>query len=257
LVVKILDANHHLANLLNFLGDLDIKTVPTEMTFAVSRDQGEFEWSGDSPFCQKGSWRSLSHLRMLFDFVLFNTFATDILREPNCDENQITIGEYLDQHGYSKSFRDNYLLPMTACVWSTGPEKCALDFPAVTLIRFMMNHKLLNTFSKRPQWLTIPGGSKQYITQLMKDFPKDRIHRSSPVVSVTTTLDGSKTLVKVETEDGASQFYDNVIMACHGDQAYQLRKGNMSADEERILSKFETTPSTAYLHSDRNVSHII
>ena len=87
--------------------------------------------------------------RMIFDIIRFNQFALDLLMAD--DENDAaamngyskgakreeTIGEYLDREGYSDAFRDDYLIPMTAAVWSTSPDKCTLDFPAVTLVRFM------------------------------------------------------------------------------------------------------------------------
>lgn len=78
---------------------------------------------------------------MLFDIVRFNTFALDLLEnEPTtakCGKKEETVGSYLDREGYSQAFRDDYLIPMTAAVWSTSPDKCALEFPAVTLVRFM------------------------------------------------------------------------------------------------------------------------
>ena len=108
------------------------------MTFSVSRDQGLFEWAGSSLgalFCQRSNLLSPKMWRMLFDIVRFNQFALNILRDDEpADE---TIGEYLDREGYSYAFRDDYLLPMAAAVWSTSPDKCALDFPAATLVRFM------------------------------------------------------------------------------------------------------------------------
>lgn len=112
--------------------------MPTEMTFSVSRDQGQFEWAGSSLgtlFCQRGNLFSLSMWRMIIDIVRFNHFAADVLTADS--SAQETIGEYLDRERYSHAFRDNYLIPMTAAVWSTGPDKCALDFPAATLIRFL------------------------------------------------------------------------------------------------------------------------
>jgi predicted NAD/FAD-binding protein len=126
------------ANFINFLAKIGVKTVPTEMTFSVSRDQGLFEWAGSSLeafFCQRGNIFSPTMLRMLFDIFRFNQFAVDVLRADQPTED--TIGQYLDREGYSNAFRDNYLIPMTAAVWSTSPDKCALDFPAVTLIRFL------------------------------------------------------------------------------------------------------------------------
>jgi predicted NAD/FAD-binding protein len=130
------------------LKQLNIKTVSTEMTFGISRDQGLFEWAGTSLgsiFAQRESlWRP-SFWRMIFDIVRFNQFALDVLieeersvsRESKAKKAPETIGQYLEREGYSASFRDDYLIPMTACVWSTSPDKCALEFPAVTLIRFL------------------------------------------------------------------------------------------------------------------------
>lgn len=127
-------------------------TVPTEMTFGISRDQGLFEWAGTSlsaVFAQRRNIFSLRMWRMIFDVLRFNQFALDILREENSSEvystinghhpakSQETIGHYIDRMGYSDAFRDDYLIPMAAAVWSTSPDKCSLEFPAITLVRFM------------------------------------------------------------------------------------------------------------------------
>lgn len=87
---------------------------------------------------------------MIFDILRFNQFALDLLIHDEEDphdprgrnvlnhiDSSETIGQYLDREGYSDAFRDDYLLPMTAAVWSTSPEKCSLEFPAVTLVRFL------------------------------------------------------------------------------------------------------------------------
>ncbi|KAF2664045.1 FAD/NAD(P)-binding domain-containing protein [Microthyrium microscopicum] len=244
-------------NLLNFLDQMDVDTVPTDMTFSVSRDAGAFEWAGKNPltlFCQWTNLFNFYHWVMLYDLIRFNAFATDLLRDPKCDQNSMSIGEYLDQGGYSQSFRDNYLLPMTACVWSTGPRKCALDFPAVTLIRFMNNHQLLNTVSGRAKWLTIPGGSQRYIDALMDQFPEERVHLNSEVISITThkIKKGKKTELILTTEDGDDAIFDDVILACHGDQAARLLKQSTSGwlAEHDVLKNFKTSENIAYVHSD-------
>lgn len=93
---------------------------------------------------------------MIFDIVRFNQFALDLLAEDDAARAaphghvsgvgpagkktanvEETIGQYLDREGYSDAFRDDYLIPMTAAVWSTKPDSCALEFPAVTLVRFL------------------------------------------------------------------------------------------------------------------------
>lgn len=85
---------------------------------------------------------------MVFDVLRFNQFALDLLKERDSEEyktgsgiheakSQETVGQYLEREGYSEAFRDDYLIPMTAAVWSTSPDKCSLEFPAATLVRFM------------------------------------------------------------------------------------------------------------------------
>jgi predicted NAD/FAD-binding protein len=89
---------------------------------------------------------------MIFDIIRFNQFALDLLKDERKNEiylngnstnrvrhaqEQEAIGQYLEREGYSDAFRDDYLIPMTAAVWSTSPDKCSLEFPAVTLVRFM------------------------------------------------------------------------------------------------------------------------
>jgi predicted NAD/FAD-binding protein len=119
------------------------------MTFAVSRDQGLFEWAGSnlsSVFCQRRNIFAPRMWRMIFDIIRFNQFALDLLRKDDAALRtaagssplpEETIGDYLDREGYSDAFRDDYLIPMTAAVWSTSPDKCSLEFPAVTLVRFL------------------------------------------------------------------------------------------------------------------------
>lgn len=90
---------------------------------------------------------------MIFDIVRFNQFALDLLKKEEKSEvyvnghsngngvheaeGQESIGAYIEREGYSDAFRDDYLIPMTAAVWSTDTDKCMLEFPAVTLVRFM------------------------------------------------------------------------------------------------------------------------
>lgn len=93
---------------------------------------------------------------MIFDIIRFNQFALDLLAEDDAvrasrhihtnghgsvnggpAKAEESIGQYLEREGYSDVFRDDYLIPMTAAVWSTKPDSCALEFPAVTLVRFL------------------------------------------------------------------------------------------------------------------------
>jgi len=190
---------------------------------------------------------------MIFDIIRFNQFALDLLSNVDgtiVNDNEMSIGEYLEREGYSAAFRDDYLIPMTACVWSTGADKCALEFPAVTLVRFMWNHHLLSTIAARPDWLTIPGGSKRYLDAVMRNFPPTKVHLSTLVTSLSNDRNGRLIL---RTKNGQDSIFDEVILACHGDQAREIISISASKLEMDIMKNFETTPNTVYMHSDISV----
>ncbi|POS85631.1 hypothetical protein EPUL_001169 [Erysiphe pulchra] len=254
-------------NFISFLKVLGVPTMPTEMTFGVSRDKGLFEWAGSSlfsVFAQCSNLLSPRMWRMIFDIIRFNQFALDLLRNEDIDletkapkqnerqycnvrEQELTIGEYLDREGYSDAFRDDYLIPMTASVWSTSPDKCSLQFPAKTLIRFMWNHHLLSIITARPQWLTLKYGAKSYIDAVMKGFPPNHVFLNSPVKSV---INEGSSKVQIILSNGKSEIYDHVIIATHGDQALKLIQDGSNPEERSILSGFKTSKNIAVLHSD-------
>lgn len=75
---------------------------------------GSFEWSGSglrSVFTQFSNLWNLDMYRMIFDILRFNTFGPDLLNvEETREVREMTIERYLDENGYSKAFRDNYLI---------------------------------------------------------------------------------------------------------------------------------------------------
>ncbi|KAL5501445.1 hypothetical protein ACEPAH_8705 [Sanghuangporus vaninii] len=235
-----------------FLRFLKLKGVPllqTEMTFSVSRDRGKFEWAGGNfftVFCQPTRLLDPKMWNLIYDVLKFNACARKLILDHN-EDRDMSIGRYLEVNGYSDSFRDNYLIPMTAAVWSTSPDKCSLGFPARTLIQFMHNHHLLQVTGK-PSWLTIGGGSKIYVDKIAGGLKKDNLHLASPVISVKLL---SSDKLELKTGNDRTELFDHVILACHSDTALRiLRAGNISSEEERILSKFKWNKNEAVLHSD-------
>lgn len=257
------------------------------MTFSVSRDGGAYEWSGASLngiFAQRRNLWNPRTWRMVLDILRFNLTAIELLSTEDSDEDpaknsisppsppssapssapsevmyQETLGAYLERKRYSPAFIQDYLLPMTAAVWSTPADKCALEFPAQTLVRFMWNHHLLSTLSARPAWLTIKGGSRQYIEAILKYFPQAEIHLRTPVRRVVPRKKengsaGAAVLLDLG-EKGVREF-DHVIVATHGDQARQLLGAEANELEARVLDAFTTIENTAVLHGDMSVSKI-
>ncbi|MCJ1372444.1 hypothetical protein MMC20_003668 [Loxospora ochrophaea] len=257
-------------NFIRFLKELDVPTVPTEMTFGVSRDQGLFEWSGtslSSIFAQKANILKPRMWHMIFDILRFNQFALDLLSEKDESEedptgaggavsdadgpqHQESVGKYLDRERYSKGFRDDYLIPMTACVWSTRPDKCSLEFPVVTLVRFLWNHHLLSSISARPEWMTIPGGSQKYIGAVLSDFPSQFIHLKTKIDKLVVKENNQ---IDLHTKDGATSTFDHVVLASHGNQALDIVREAATDEEREVLSGFKTSTNTAVLHSDTSL----
>jgi len=233
------------------------------MTFGLSRDAGKFEWAGtslSSIFAQRKNFFKPRMWRLIFDIVRFNQFALDLLAVKDESENGPTladikkgqpnankesIGQYLDREGYSQAFKDDYLIPMAAALWSTSPDKCSLDFPAITLVRFMWNHDLLNTISARAPWMTIPGGTKQYIDAVLANFPKC-VHLKS---KVTRLIPGKDGVVFLSVND-RTEVFDHVVLATHGDQALEILGQAANKQEKEILDAFKTSRNVAILHSD-------
>lgn len=234
------------------------------MSFAVTRDDGDFEWAANSLgaiFAQSWSFFSPSRWRLIFDIIRFSQFALDVIIHEDESEQRpldpsqarstrfyshMSIGEYVDREGYSQTFKNDYLIPMTAMVGSITPDKCSLHFPALTLIRFMWNHHLLDIITERPDWLTIPGGTKQYIDVVMKDFPQERVHLNSKVTAAIPEVKGKVTL----RVNGDDLLFDHVILATHGDQALDILMPVATKQEFDVLRGFRTNHNIAVLHSD-------
>ena len=121
--------------------------------------------------------------------------------------------QFLRREGYSDGFRDHYLLPMAAAIWSC-PMQRMLQFPLGSFVRFFHNHGLLQ-IDDRPQWLTVAGGARQYVERILARL--DDVRLGTPVRSVsrrTTAIDGK---VRVVTDSGAG--FDHVVLACHSSQS--------------------------------------
>ncbi|KAI0754864.1 FAD/NAD(P)-binding domain-containing protein [Daedaleopsis nitida] len=250
-------------NFINFLNqyrDLAERILPTEMTFAVSRDMGAFEWAGNNlltVFCQPSRLLDTEMWRLLYDVIRFNAGAQKMIidmEQKGVVDEGLSIGTYLKQNGYSDSFRDNYLIPMTAAIWSTPPDKCSLDFPAKTLIQFLHNHHLLQITGK-PKWLTLRGGRSKILSSL----PASQFHLSTPIRSVRSISGSDETgktpTVELTTASGETMVFDHVIMACHTDTTVDILKegGGMTSEETRILDAFKWNKNEAVLHCDERL----
>ncbi len=238
-------------NLVRLFAELQVETAPSDMSFSVQARDDDLEWSGtslDSVFVQRHNLLRPRFLRMLADIVRFNRLATGIaLREAEADLAQ-PVGDFLDQHGFGASFRDWYLLPMVACIWSCPAEQM-LRFPIATLIRFCHNHGLIQ-LSDRPQWRTVRGGARHYVLKMLDRIADARLN--TPVRSVRRVPPGQGSAGVMVATDATSERFDDVVLACHSDQSLALLADADDA-ERRVLGAVRYHPNRAVLHTDERV----
>lgn len=144
---------------------------------------------------------------------------------------------------------------MTACIWSCPPGTAFEQFPAVTLLRFMHNHHLLQLFD-RPQWLTIRGGSKHYVERIVSHLPTAHLHtgRAGTVAPGSATRLG--TSWRFKTLDGQDHDFDKLVFATHADVSLNILSNALDESEplRHALSQFHFSKNKTVLHSDIRVS---
>ena len=228
-------------NFSRILRQLQVETIPTSMSFSVRCDRTGLEYNGtslDGVFAQRRNLWSPPFLRMLFDILRFNRRGLHDLDSAPIDQ---TVGEYLREQGFSEVFARQYLLPMGAAIWSCPCDDFA-KFPIRFILEFYANHGLLS-LRDRPQWRVIRGGSKTYVERLVEPL-RDRIRTTCAVRSVSRLPDQ----VRITHADGEESF-DEVVLACHSDQALRLLT-DADAREQELLSAFPYSSNSAVLHTD-------
>ena len=231
--------NWNYPNLLGLFKEINVPYVNSDMSFGVSINSNWLEYSSNDLFAPRNILKP-AYLGMMRDIIKFNKQALAFIeRDPS-----VTLGQCLDELKLGNWFRDYYLLAMGAAIWSC-PLETILKFPAQTFLRFFKNHGLLS-INNRPQWYTVNGGSKEYVTRLTQGF-SDRIKCNAGVVSVERAND--KWLIHDKT--GAVETYDQVIFACHADEAMAMLKSPSKIIQE-VIGAFSYQENKIVVHSDRS-----
>jgi len=223
------------------LSDLGVASQESSMGFSVRNERTGLEYSGSTVtglLAQRRNALRPSFLRMVADILRFNREAPRSLAR---SADEIPLSELLDRGGYSRAFRDDYLIPMGAAIWSTDPTRM-LAFPARFFVRFLHNHGML-TVNDRPVWRVVVGGSARYVERLVAPW-RDRIRLDSPVREVRRVR--NRVLV---TALGTTERFDHVFFACHADDALRLL-ADPSPAERQVLSAFTFQRNEATLHTD-------
>jgi len=246
--------------LVRLFEEIQAPVAPSEMSFSVSIDASgksgsnkKIEWAGNdinSFFGQRSNLLSPSFWRMAYDILRFNRLATQLAQQQIeaghlYKEPDEKIADFLKRHRFSQSFKENYFLPMIGAIWSCSVEQM-LEFPIQTMVRFCHNHGLLQ-IQNRPQWLTIQGGSREYVKRIVAALEKHQVTiKRECVLRVNANHNGEH--AEVISQNG-SAYFDEVIMACHSDQTLDLVHG-IDQQARNILAAVPYQKNRAILHTD-------
>jgi uncharacterized protein len=222
---------------------LGVATQPSNMSFSVSDEEGEFEYNGSSA---NGLFATRRHLvdpafhRMVRDLVRFNREAPALI---GLNGDGPSLGGFLEDGGYSEQFVRRLIVPQAAAVWSSDPAQM-WSFPAGFLVEFFQNHGMFG-LTGRPRWRTVAGGARNYVAAITEPLG-ERLRLSTPVERIERHDDR----VELTPRGGAPEAFDEVIVAAHSDQALRMLADPSDAERE-LLGAIPYQPNEAVLHNDR------
>jgi len=231
--------NVNYPNLVGFFAALGVAAHDSNMSFGVSKNNAAFEYAGGELkqlFAQPSNVLRPKFWSMVRDILRFNKQAPSLLET---DSTQ-SLGDYLSANHYSAAFREDYILPMGAAIWSSSVSGMTA-FPAKSFVRFFVNHGLLK-INDRPQWRTVTGGSRVYVQRVLRDLAKFR--PASPVTQVRRMAEG----VAVDAA-GQTEMFDQVVFCSHADQSLAMIAAPSDAERE-ILGAVKFQDNEAVLHQD-------
>jgi predicted NAD/FAD-binding protein len=232
-------------NFERLLARVGVSSQPSEMSFSVSDEGGDFEYSSGSP---GGLFAKREHLtqpwfhRMVLDLARFNRTARQLLRLTG---DGPSLGEWLEQRRFSRPFIDKLIVPQVSAVWSADPRQM-WEFPARFMAEFFDHHGMLG-FAGRPRWRVVRGGSARYVEALTAPW-RERIRLGTAVEAVSRDPDG----VTVTARGAEPERFDAAVFACHSDQALSLLR-DATEPERELLGAIPYQRNEAVLHTDRRM----
>ena len=231
-------------NFIKLMDQLGIESEDSDMSFSVRCENTGLEYNGtslNSLFAQRLNIFKPKFLFMVKDILRFNKQTLELLASEGVDD-ETTLGQFVKQHAYSDAFVNYYIVPMGAAIWSASVE-VMMDFPLRFFLKFFNNHGMLSV-DQRPQWRVIKGGSRSYIEAITRPF-KDRLHINTPIKKVIRDEHG----VDLVTAKGEIHRFDQVIFACHSDQALTML-AEPTRHESEILGAIPYQNNRVVLHTD-------
>ncbi|MEU6819984.1 FAD-dependent oxidoreductase [Streptomyces atriruber] len=233
-------------NLLRLFSELGVATQSSEMSMSVRCEGCGLEYAGargpSGLFARPRNAVHTQYLRLLAQVPAFHRAARRLLAQDPA--GAITLGNFLDQEGFSPYFRTHFMTPLVAAVWSCDAA-VAQRYPAAYLFQFLDQHGMLSV-SGSPTWRTVTGGSRDYVERVARGLQTVRL--ATAVRAVQRHPDG----VRLTIEDGTVCSYDSVVVATHPDQALKLL-ADPTPQEKEVLGAFRYSRNVTLLHTDTSV----
>ena len=231
-------------NLLKLFDFYNVAYEDSDMSLSVSNVHNNIEWSGqniNTIFADRYRLLDIKFLRFLLNILKFNRFIKKNINELSKDKQP--LGDWLKNKNFSEEFKENYILPMSAAIWSMSSND-VLNYPISNLFSFFNNHRLLHEKKLRPQWLTVSNGSKSYIDKILNSANINT--RLNSKIDKIHTNNGKFLLKDI---NGFEKEYDKIIFSIHPEKILEI-KNDFDKKIIDILKLFKTSKNKAYLHSD-------
>ena len=238
-------------NLIKLFKFLSVKYENSDMSLSIDHQKNRVEWSGQNLktiFAKKKYFRNLKFLFAVLQILIFNFHIKYILNYKNVEN--ISLEEWLKNKFYTRSFLELYLIPMAGAIWSM-PQKDIMNYPIKSLFEFFNNHKLLHGKKDRPQWLTVSGGSINYVRKIISFLeanPKVKLFKNNGVKGIIRENE----VIKITDTEGNTSEVDHIVFSQNPSKVVNILN-DIQKKELDILGKFKANKNTAYLHSDETI----
>lgn len=225
------------------LRTLGVETRDSDMSFSVRCTRCDIEYASTGLrglFARPSRAFTPGHLSMLWEIGRFFRAARRALALEALDG--LSLGAFLDRHGFSDTLVRHFVLPMGGAIWSASAGAMR-EFPAASYLRFLANHGLLAA-TGQPVWRTIVGGSRTYVTRIAAALG-DGVRMGRPVRRVTRTTTGAI----IESDGAPPATVEAVVIATHADEALALLADASDAERD-VLGRFRYSTNPTVLHGD-------
>ena len=239
-------------NLLRLFRELDVATQPTEMSMSITCEGCGLEYAGARglaravrPAAPGGRPGLPPHARRGPPVPRARPpAARPRRRRTRLDVDGLTLGTFLALGGYSDYFVRHFMIPVVACVWSSGTG-AALQYPAAYLFRFLDNHGMLSVTGS-PQWRTVVGGSRSYVERAAKGL--GAVETGAGIRTLTRHPDGVELI-----DDDGQRARCRRRRGRHPPRPGPAAARGPTDAERQVLGAFEYSRNETLLHTDSTV----